>query len=364
MFKKLPVPFLFILLAGILLGFVLGFKSIIPYLYWDEMDGFSWHRMVLPHILNYFFWPFLVPMIYWTFLTFPIGKGANFSDRFTTFFLSLLVPLIHELITTVIYFWLLDLLLLYQFNPGTWSQLLVAFPGVYLGRIIEFWIIYGLFAAFDYYKRYRDKQEELGKIEALLTQAKLQVLRMQLQPHFLFNALNTISSLMDVDVKKAQFVVAHLGDLLRAILKDDNRVLVSLKEELDYVRAYLEIEKVRFEQRLSMYFDVDSEVEHIPVPMLLIQPLVENAVKHSIANTSKPVKICIIATLVQDHLQLIVEDDGLGSSKTKEQLFQSGIGLRNIRDRINALYGANASINIEAAIDKGFIVRLLIPINE
>lgn len=186
--------------------------------------------MALPHVINYLFWPFLVPAIYWTFLHFRLARGAAPRDRCITFGISLLIPLVHELITTVIYFYLLDLADIYSFQEETWSQLVAAFPGVYLGRVVEFWIIYGLFASFDYYKRYRDKQAELGCIEAQLTRTKLDVLRMQLQPHFLFNALNTISSLMDEDVNKAQRVTARLGDLLRGILEKDNRIFVSLEK--------------------------------------------------------------------------------------------------------------------------------------
>ena len=95
------------------------------------------------------------------------------------------------------------------------AVVLGAFPSVYIGRIVEYWIIYGLFASFDYYKKYKNKQAEIGRMEAKLNQTKLAVLKMQLQPHFLFNALNSISSLMEIDVKKAQTITARLGELLR-----------------------------------------------------------------------------------------------------------------------------------------------------
>ena len=144
--------------------------------------------------------------------------------------MSLLIPFVHEATTTIIYFYLLETLDKYQFNAEAFSLVKAAFPSVYIGRIVEFWIIYGLFAAFDYYKKYKDKQAEIGRIEAQLNRTKLAVLRMQLQPHFLFNALNSISSLMEIDVRKAQTVTARLGDLLRGILEQDERVFVRLSE--------------------------------------------------------------------------------------------------------------------------------------
>ena len=244
MFKKLPLPFVFVLGAGIVLSLLMSLKAMMPYLYWDEMSEFEYYRSSLPHVINYLFWPLLVPIIYWAFTHYRIGKGASIGDRGMSFLFSLVIPFVHEISTTLIYFTLLAGFDIFYFSSETWPQVMAAFPGVFIGRVLEYWIIYVLFAAFDYYKKYKDKQAELGRIEAQLNRTKLEVLKMQLQPHFLFNALNTISSLMEIDVKKAQKVTARLGDLLRGILEQDSRVFVSLEEELDYVKTYLEIERV------------------------------------------------------------------------------------------------------------------------
>lgn len=151
MFKKLPLPFIYIVIAGIALGLLMAFKSMIPYIYWDEMEDFEWYRTALPHVLNYFFWPVLVPIIYWALLKFRIGKGATWRDRGITFLISLAIPFAHEFFTTVIYFTVLSAFEIFYFSAESWPQVKAAFPGVFIGRVVEFWIIYGLFAAFDYY---------------------------------------------------------------------------------------------------------------------------------------------------------------------------------------------------------------------
>jgi len=332
-----------------------------PYLYWDEMSEFEYYRSSLPHVINYLFWPVLVPIIYWAFTRYRLGKGASIGDRGMSFLFSLLIPLVHEFSTTLIYFSLLAGFDIFYFSAETWPQVMAAFPGVYIGRVLEYWIIYGLFAAFDYYKKYKDKQAELGRIEAQLNRTKLEVLKMQLQPHFLFNALNTISSLMEIDVKKAQQVTARLGDLLRGILEQDSRVFVSLEEELDYVKTYLEIERVRFEDRLNFEIDVEEGTEGFQVPLLIIQPLVENAIKHGIAKISRGGTVLVHARLNGRGLVVRVSDDGKGHAGEVPALFKNGIGLQNTKERLKELYRGTAGFDVETKDNEGFTVTLTIP---
>ncbi|MEQ9186684.1 MAG: histidine kinase [Cryomorphaceae bacterium] len=361
MFKKLPLPFIFVLGAGVVLSLLMSLKAMMPYLYWDEMSEFVFYRSSLPHIINYLFWPVLIPITYWAFSNYRLGKGAALGDRAMSVLFSLLIPFVHEFSTTVIYFSLLASFDIFHFSSKTWPQVMAAFPGVYIGRILEYWIIYALFAAFEYYKKYKDKQAELGRIEAQLNRTKLEVLKMQLQPHFLFNALNTISSLMEIDVKKAQQVTARLGDLLRGILEQDSRVFVSLEEEIDYVKTYLEIERVRFEDRLQFEISVEAGVEGFQVPLLIIQPLAENAIKHGIAKIMRGGKILVDARMQGDNLVVVVSDDGKGYSGRIPELFKQGIGLQNTKERLKELYRREATFLVETENDKGFKVTLTIP---
>lgn len=363
MFKRMPLPFIYVLATGVVLGLVIGFKSFIPYLYWGETGEYEWYRSALPHVINYLFWPLLVPFIYWSFERFKIARGASLTDRLVTLLMSALIPFVHESTTTVIYFYLLELMGKYEFNAESWSLVKAAFPSVYIGRIVEYWIIYGLFAAFDYYKKYKDKQAELGRIEAQLNRTKLAVLKMQLQPHFLFNALNSISSLMEIDVKKAQIVTARLGDLLRGILEQDQRIFITLEEELKYVKTYLEIEKIRFEDRLTVTYNVEENLSGATVPMLLIQPLVENAIKHGIARLSRPGELAIGVTGVsRSRMRISVADNGMGQNMQQEEIFSKGIGLRNVKDRLWELFGEDYTLRISTHRNQGFAIEIELPI--
>lgn len=363
MYKKLPLPFLFVALAGIALGALMSLKALIPYLYWGDISEFLWHRNALPHIINYAFWPLLVPFVYWVFLKFNLGKEAEWTDRTVTFAFGLLIPFVHEVLTTVIYFFLLSVMDIYHITDNTWSKIKIAFPGVYLGRVIEFWIIYGLFGAFDYYKRFKNKQAELSRIEAQLARTKLEVLKMQLQPHFLFNALNTISGLMEIDIKKAQHVTARLGDLLRGILYRDSGVFVSFEEEINYVKTYLDIEKIRFEDRLEIEYDIDQNLLPCYVPLLIVQPLAENAIKHGFSKSLKKGKLKISASDQGTHLKIVVADDGVGQPADSALSLKKGIGLHNINERLKELYKGASEMLITCASDKGFVVELNIPKN-
>lgn len=362
MFKRLPVPFLYVLATGVVLGVVIGFKSMIPYFYWGDFAEYNWYKSALPHVINYLFWPVLVPFIYWTFSQYKFSGVATVQDRFMLVGMSLIIPFVHELATTVIYFVLLEAMDVYHFSEEVFVQIKAAFPSVYIGRIVEFWIIYGLFAAFDYYKKYKNKQAEIIRIEAQLNRTKLAVLKMQLQPHFLFNALNSISSLMDIDVKKAQTVTARLGDLLRGVLAQDERIFIRLEEELNYVKTYLEIEKIRFDDKLEITYMVDERLLSVQIPMFIIQPLVENAIKHGVAKVARGSMIEIeVQQIDENYFQVAVRDNAKGLDMKDVDVFKTGIGLRNIRDRLQELYKDNFSIQIQSKSEQGFEVQLKLP---
>lgn len=366
MFKRLPVPFFYILLGGIVLGLVLGFKSFIPYLYWGETADYEWERHALPHIINYLFWPLLVPFIYWAFERYKVARSSPLKNKVMLGTISIIIPFIHESFTTVIYFLVLEGLNLFEFDRDTWQVVKAAFPSVYIGRIVEFWIIYGLFSAFDYYRKYKDKQSEVARIEAQLNRTKLAVLKMQLQPHFLFNALNTISSLVEIDVKRAQLVTARLGDVLRGILEQDQRIFTSLEEELENVKNYLEIEKIRFEDRLEYQFQIEDSLKYARVPALLIQPLAENAIKHGIAKTSRKGSVLISASRINgsDRMLLKVSDNGVGGEQNEDILFKKGIGLRNVKERLWELYHEDHKLRISTGNNQGFELSIELPITK
>ncbi len=180
----------------------------------------------------------------------------------------------------------------------------------------------------------RERELRAVRLEAQLADARLSTLRMQLQPHFLFNTLNAIDVLIVDDAARAGVMLRRLGDLLRRTLEDGSPEH-SLDRELEQLRCYLDIERVRFSDRLAVDFDIDDDAGGLAVPSLFLQPLVENALRHGIAPRARGGRVTISARRDGDVLELIVEDDGVGL----EGCLQEGIGIGNTRARLTALYG-------------------------
>ncbi len=215
------------------------------------------------------------------------------------------------------------------------------------------WWAFTPLVALDYYRKYRDR-------EYRLVQAQLQTLKAQLQPHFLFNTLNSISTLMHEDVETADRMVVSLGDLLRATLGETGGQEVTLRRELEVLDLYLRIQLIRFQNRLKVNTDVDPEALDACVPNLVLQPLAENAVKHGIAPHSVDGVIDIGARRDGASLLLTVRDDGPGLREPRQAL-REGVGLSNTRARLERLYGAAQNFEYGDAARGGFEVELRIP---
>lgn len=187
---------------------------------------------------------------------------------------------------------------------------------------------------FDYYKKFRDREVRSAQLAAQLSQAQLQALKMQLKPHFLFNTLNSISSLMYTDVDAADAMLVKLSEFLRLTVDRDLEQEVPLEQELEFVRRYLEIEKVRFEERLQVSFDVAANAASARVPALVLQPLIENAIHHGIGSRDDGGSIAISARREHDRLHIRVADDGAGTDEPRER-----VGLANTRARVEQFAG-------------------------
>ena len=204
---------------------------------------------------------------------------------------------------------------------------------------------------------------EKAELEGALRQAELETLRMRLNPHFLFNCLQNISSLAGEDPKKASTMLAKLGDLLRVALSSNYQTEVALRDEIALTRAYLSIEQVRFGGRLSVLFALDPRTEGVPVPSLLLQPLVENALKHGLSGQRDQGLISIGSELGARALVLTVRDNGQGLQETSEEQVKRGfgIGLSATRERLERLYGHEQSLTLHALPEGGTEVRLSLP---
>lgn len=217
------------------------------------------------------------------------------------------------------------------------------------------------FHLWQYARQARERALNETKLEARLASAELQVLKMQLQPHFLFNTLNTIYNLVPLNGREAQSMIARLSNLLRFSLDHVTTEKVPLKDELDFLMEYLDIEKVRFEERLRVEKDVPVDTLLAEVPNMMLQPLVENAIRHGIGKKAAGGTIKISARRHDGRLEITVTDDGWPPPASVEET--AGIGLANTRARLTKLYGQNFTFRLEPS-DHGTRVTMEIPFEE
>jgi two-component system LytT family sensor kinase len=209
-------------------------------------------------------------------------------------------------------------------------------------------------------------QMELNKLDRLAQEvsiAELKALRAQVNPHFLFNALNTISSFCRTNPTKARELIINLADFFRKTLRREENI-VSLGDEIELIQSYLAIEKARFGERLKMFIDIPENLLQIKIPVLILQPLVENAIKHGISPNPSGGNIFIKAVDFQDHIMLSVEDTGVGmtTERYNEVITKwPGVGLKNVNERLRVLYGEKYSLNIESSPNSGTKIRFMIP---
>jgi two-component system LytT family sensor kinase len=227
---------------------------------------------------------------------------------------------------------------------GTWAMLRDvgllprAFRGMFLWSWLIYWVIVGAWQAYQYYGRYLSSELRRERLERQFSEARLNALRMQLDPHFLFNALNTISSQVERDPRLARRMVEHLGDLLRLSLESRDKQEVPLAEEMEFLEHYLAIQKIRFGDHLKIEIGIAQDVRFASVPCLFLQPLVENAIRHGISRRSSGGTIMISAKRVENRLEVRVLDDGVGLPSEWNLETSGGVGLAVTRQRIAGLH--------------------------
>jgi two-component system, LytTR family, sensor kinase len=234
------------------------------------------------------------------------------------------------------------------------------FQSVYNAPLLFAWSL--LYFGIKHHQALQLERERSLRAEASAHEARLQALRYQLNPHFLFNTLNAISTLvLERRTEEASTMLTRLSEFLRTTLEGSDGHQILLAEELEFARRYLEIEQVRFGERLRFRFEVEPEVLGVPVPAMILQPLVENAVRHGISPTKAGGLIEIAARLDGAALRLRVQDDGSGGREGADET-GFGIGLANTRLRLAQVYGTAAKLELEARAGAGFTVHLLLPV--
>lgn len=330
---------------------------------WDRYlfrTPITWERALTLNLSFYYIWACIAPLVLW------LGKRFQFERKSWPKALLLHLPTSILLSATQL---LIAEVVFQSFRPYP-LKLFEAFKAIQFSfafnfhmNLLTYWVILGVGSMREYYRKYRDRELRNAQLEAQLTQAQLQALKMQLHPHFLFNTLNTISSLMHKNVQDADRVLARLGDLLRASLRNSGVHEVSLREELEFLRRYLEIEQMRFGERLKVDIRVDPELLELKVPSFILQPLVENSIRYAVGSRNTGGLIKISAGRRNGRLTLSVKDDGPGLTVDSGMTGSEGVGLQNTRARLQQLYGDNHEFVLKNHPRQGVDAFIVIPVH-
>jgi len=226
-------------------------------------------------------------------------------------------------------------------------------------NLLIYWVVVSVSHAFGYYRQYQERALRATDLEKRLTQARLQALQMQLNPHFLFNTLNAVASLMHKNVDAADRMITRLAELLRYALESTEAHEVTLRKELAFLERYLEIEKTRFGSRLTVRLDIQPDTLEALVPNLILQPLVENAIRHGVERCAKPGWIELRSRNENGTLRLVLRDNGPGLAEDRPQ--REGIGLSNTRARLQQLYGDAHRFELRNTPEGGLLVTVALP---
>jgi two-component system LytT family sensor kinase len=312
----------------------------------------SWSRVLGIALASSWFWALLTPLLMWN----TRRVRDRMSARVAVLTAHLATFLIVHVVDAAVYAMLRD-----AFGSPTRPFVQLVFS---LGTFnaLTYGVVVMVTTALDYRDALRDRAVRNAQLEAQLAMAHFQTLRAQLHPHFLFNSLNAISALINQDAERAERMLARLSELLRMAIDTAVTPEVRLIDEVEFVKRYLEIEKLRFGDRLSVGVELADDTLDSLVPSMLLQPLVENAVRHGVAPTPGPGRVEIRAERSGAHLHIVVSDTGHGMKTTAVNGgAREGVGLRTTRDRLEKLYGADQELTLVKLDGSGFETRVMLP---
>lgn len=321
----------------------------------------AWGWVLGWHLVTFYLWAALSLVIVRLARRFPVERH-NWQRHLPAHIIaSLLLAAAHVTLYVPLQWWF-DPQVAVRFPSfaGYWRMYLIGNLPI---KIIIYAIIVIVTQALDYHRKLRAEESRASELKAQLAEAQLQALKMQLHPHFLFNTLNAISELVYKDPAAAEEMITRLSDLLRLTLENGQTQEVSLKQELEFLERYLRIEQTRFQDRLTIKLDVEADALDARVPNMILQPLVENAIKHGTGARAAAGRIEIQARRDNGALRLSVRDNGPGL-KESAPTGRSGVGLSNTQARLQRLYGAAHSFELRNRPEGGLAVNLMIPFIE
>lgn len=322
----------------------------------------EWHGYLVVWLTTAYAWAFLTPFVWWLAGRFPVARRTWWSNGPLHVVLSLAFALIEE----VLFAWITPIFGLPWFPRKFAATFRAVLPIDFHLNVIIYWLIVGVQHSMGYYRKFLERERLSAQLElrathleSQLTQAKLSALKMQLHPHFLFNTFNAIVVLIrQRRVDEADEMLTNLSELLRQTLAGWETQEVPLRREVELINLYLDIQRVRFQDRLTVELSLAPATLNALVPSLLLQPLVENAVRHGVSKSSAPVRIELKSCLRDSVLELQVCDDGPGVSAEGSG---NGVGLSNTRARLQQLYGERQSLRLDGLAGGGTIVTVSLP---
>jgi two-component system LytT family sensor kinase len=328
-------------------------------------DPTPWWQHLTSWLVGVWLWFLVTPGVLWLGRRFPLERKHWVRRTAIHLALSVAVSLVQLVVEAAILHSLRLFPTLMPTYAATLAFLLIV--GFHQG-ILTYWSLLAIQYGYGWYGRYEERKQEAmrlelrsSQLESQLAQAHLSALKMQLQPHFLFNTLNAIMVLVRQQKgREAEEMLGRLSDLLRCVLDDVEAQEIPLRRELEYLQLYLGIEQVRFQDRLRVEIAAGPEVLDAAVPQMVLQPIVENAIRHGIGRSSSAGRLRISACHVNGMLEMKVQDDGPGLALGSQSQTR-GIGLANTRARLKQLYGDAAGLSIENEAQGGVVATVVLP---
>lgn len=352
---------------------LLGFWTFFSFLYANQiyfemlhnpMMHHSWWRIVYWQLVVWYAWCCLTPVILGLGRRFPVEGSSWWRGLLLHLPVSVALSAFHLAASTYVKMSIRPFDVWSDTRPFL-AQYGSELSNFFLFDFVMYWAILGVGYAFDYRERYRERESLASQLRAQLAQAQLESLKMQLHPHFLFNTLHTISGLVRTGERgPAVNMIAGLSELLRRALDSADEQEVPLGEEVKFVELYLDIQKVRFSDRLKVRMEIAPDALDALVPNLLLQPLVENAIRHGISPDDSAGRIVVSAYRSDDTLHLSVCDDGPGLQSGWRDGQAEGIGLANTRERLERLYGTGQRFELRNGASGGVTASIAIPFRE
>jgi len=320
-------------------------------------ENVIWLELFIKELPLFYIWAIFTPFLIWLCSTFRIDKIKWLKNSLLHFCFAILLGFTVRGLYNITLYYIEQPIT----QPLNWDRIFIYTIAQFDYDILIYFVVILIIHAINYYQILQEEKLKSAKLKSALLSSQLETLKIQLQPHFLFNTLNTISVLVKEDVSKAGETIELLGDLLRNTLRKTNTQFHSVKDELDFIKDYLKIEEIRFGERLKVTYNTDDKARSAKIPSLLLLPLVENAIKHGISKKKNSGILIISIEVNNNRVEIIIEDDGPGIGNDPLNSKNLGIGLNITIKRLESIYNSFYQLSLVKSNPTGAIVTLSYP---